>query len=106
MPASNSILTEKRPAILIRAARLAQRRYNRKKMLSRWLLSGTDLAPQDALQDFAAMESEANQLRITKSFDYRVTDHVELLAAVLHEGALANADQPNASGSEALRSAI
>ena len=106
MPKPPTIFGETRPRILIRAARAAQRKYNRKRMLRRWLLCDTDLAPEDALSDFAAIETEQNTLRLEGSFDYRVTDHVELLAAVLYEAALMNSDHPNASGSDALRSAI
>jgi len=107
MPNTLPIFSETRPRVLIRAARLAQRRYNRKRMLMRWLLSSETLPPEEAAQDFANMEAEMNALRLAHSFDYRVTDHVELLAGVLAETALAAClDHPNASGSEALRSAI
>ena len=102
----STAVTGKRPSILIRAARLAQKRYNRKNMLMRWLLCGADLSPVEALGDFREMEQSVNEMRLSGSFDYRVEDHVELLAAVLYEWTLCQNDQPNASGSEALRSAI
>ncbi|MEO1563649.1 MAG: DUF6477 family protein [Pseudomonadota bacterium] len=95
-----------RPSVLIRAARLAQKRYNRKHMLMRWLLCSNDLSPGEALADFREMEGNMNDLRLAGSFDYRITDHVELLAAVLFEWTLSHSSQPNASGSEALRSAM
>ena len=56
MPDDFPLAGETRPRILIRAARLAQRKYNRKKMLMRWLLSGEDLAASEALPDFVQME--------------------------------------------------
>ncbi|MEO0343082.1 MAG: DUF6477 family protein [Pseudomonadota bacterium] len=106
MPISLSIFQETRPKLLIRAARLAQRKYNRKRMLSRWLMCEANLAATEAIVDFAEMEAEMNALRLNQSFDYRVTDHIELLAAVLYEATLMNSDHPKASGSEDLRSAM
>lgn len=106
MPDLSDPLVPNRPKILVRAARLAQKRYNRRKMLQRWLLCSADLAPKAALADFREMESEMDAQRREGSFDYRVADHVELLAAVLHEAGLCQSTYPNASGSEALRVAI
>ncbi|MEM0978194.1 MAG: DUF6477 family protein [Pseudomonadota bacterium] len=96
---------QRRPRILLRAARLAQKKYNRNRMLLRWLLCGPTLSNEEALRDFSEMEGEMNELRLSGSFEYRVDQHVELLAAVLYESSMLQ-NHPNASGSEALRVAI
>jgi len=89
MPASVapaiSLAGMSRPALLVRAARLAQNGYRRRRDLARLLRIE---APQDhvpALELLQAAEAEMETRRRARAGGYLPSAHVALLAALLAE---------------------
>lgn len=76
----------KRPALLVRAARLAAENLHRKPMLRK--VFGEDDVPPNALPELSAIESELNTRRKTGDAGYSIARHVTVLAALMHEAAL------------------
>ena len=113
----------RRPALLVRAARIGAARYDRAVHLPRWL-RGTDLpaasekrAAHGVLSALLQIEARMNDARRTGAAGYLVADHVDLLIAILGEARLsavtgapagapdATPPQAKASGIDTLRSA-
>lgn len=93
----------RRPCILVKTARHCARRYRRQRDLP-GAVPGLLAQPEDAiLPRLARAEARCEQERRTRAAGYRPSRHVQILAALLAETLRA---QPNASGSDALRSAI
>lgn len=87
----NSPANLRRPALLIRAARIGLRNYNRHRTLTRIFPQG-DLTPGDkTLAHLTEREAAINEIRRTDQARYSVSDHVEILIALLAEWRLISA---------------
>ena len=92
-----------RPRILVTTAQFGAKRYHRNRDLP-GAVPGLLAQPDDRiLPKLAEVEAQCEADRRAKSAAYRPAKHVQVLAALLAETRLA---QANASGSAALRSAI
>lgn len=88
MPSINAqIFDLKRPKLLVRAARLAAKHHDRKPVLRHLL--GEDHSLGNPLEDLSQIEGELNVKRKTGDADYSIARHVTVLAALMHEAALA-----------------
>ena len=75
----------RRPALLIRAARIGQASYDRKRDLGRILRTSRLPAPGPAAMMLMERESELDERRRTGSAAYTFGAHVEVLAALMAE---------------------
>ncbi|MFZ5963772.1 DUF6477 family protein [Thalassococcus sp. BH17M4-6] len=78
----------RRPRLLLRAARIGADGYNRRTHLARIL--GHALLPRSgpALMQLMEIEAELDQRRRQRNGDYRVSQHVEVMCALLGEARL------------------
>ena len=79
------IAPPRRPKILLEAARICARGYNREKMLPR--LQGASTAA--VLAQLEMREADMNEARRTKAITYSAQAHVEVLSALLAESEIA-----------------
>jgi len=92
-----------RPKLLVNTAKMGARNYRRLRDLP-GAIPGLLSQPVDQiLPKLAAAEEKCELDRRARSAAYRPAKHVQILAALLAETVAA---QANASGSDALRSAI
>lgn len=77
--------TLKRPALLIRAARLGQGDYVRRRDLARILRTPRLPGPGAAIMALMEREAEIDERRREGSAGYTVASHVEVLAALMAE---------------------
>ena len=75
----------RRPRLLIRAARLGQGDYSRKRDLRRVLRQTTLPAPGAALASLSAEEALLEAARTEGAADYSIGRHIEVLIALLAE---------------------
>ncbi|MEM9139689.1 MAG: DUF6477 family protein [Pseudomonadota bacterium] len=92
-----------RPKLLVNTAKMAARLYRRRRDLP-GAVPGLLTQPEDQiLPRLVSAEANCEAERRRKSVAYRPGRHVQILAALLAETVSA---QANASGSDALRSAM
>lgn len=78
----------RRPRLLIRAARIGAKSYNRNKDLKR-ITHGDDLpSPDRALRRLMNIEAEMERARREREAAYSVTRHVDVLIALMAEARL------------------
>ena len=82
---ADSLNKLRRPRILIRAARLGQSEYNRKRDLRRLLHLASLPAPGQALGALSVEEARLEAARSEGSADYSIGRHIEVLIALLSE---------------------
>ena len=75
----------RRPALLIRAARIGQASYDRRRDLGRILRTGRLPAPGAAAMALVEREAELDERRREGSAAYTFASHVEVLAALMAE---------------------
>lgn len=75
----------KRPALLIRAARLCASTYDRDRDLGRLLGKAARPSPNRALAELMAEEAEVNETRKRGDAGYSATRHIQLLTAMMGE---------------------
>lgn len=75
----------RRPALLIRAARIGLADYNRGRDLRRLMRLADPPAPERALASLIAEEARLDAIRRAGEAGYSVTRHVEVLIAMLGE---------------------
>ncbi|MBP9183190.1 MAG: hypothetical protein KBF78_08675 [Fuscovulum sp.] len=81
------ILTEmRRPAMLMRAARLGMADYNRGRWLKR--LAGGETAPERTVPRLLSVEEQLEETRLAGDASYSITQHIEVLIALLAEASL------------------
>ncbi|MDV7269649.1 DUF6477 family protein [Thioclava sp. A2] len=86
MPNLPETLTRlRRPRLLIRAARLGQGEYNRKRDLRRVLRQSALPAPGSALASLASEEAQLEAARVEGAADYSIGRHIEVLIVLLAE---------------------
>lgn len=99
----------KRPALLVRSARMGLDLYNRGPHLGRILGPGPLPRHAAAILALLEREEELDTARRAHAATYALAEHVECLIALMGEARLLSAmraaPQENASGIEALRSA-
>ena len=74
-----------RPALLIRAARLGQEAYVRRRDLTRILRTTRLPGPGAAVMALMDREAELDERRLAGSHAYTIASHVEVLAALMAE---------------------
>lgn len=86
--------TLRRPRLLIRTARIGAQEYRRSPHLNRLL--GTTTLPRHgaALMRLMEMEAELDEQRRGSDASYRVSQHVEVLCAMMAEARLLKALSP------------
>ncbi len=80
--------TLKRPSLLVRAVRFGVDDYRREMHLKRLLHCDQMPRPADAVMQLLDLEAEANSLRESKSGNYSIARHVEILIALSGEAQL------------------
>ena len=75
----------RRPALLIRAARIGQEDYSRERDLARILRSGRPPAGGAAVMALLEREADLDERRRAGSAGYTFGSHVEVLAALMAE---------------------
>lgn len=78
----------RRPKTLILAARIGSSEYRREKDLKRLLRLNASPTPGSGLSRLMALEQDLEATRKNGDATYRITKHVEILAALLAEAAL------------------
>jgi len=81
----------RRPALILRAARIGVRDYRRERDLKRLLKAQSAPGPQEALSALLQQEEQVEAIRQEGDCSYSVAAHVELLIALLAEARLASA---------------
>ena len=81
------LTTLKRPSLLIRAARIGAQEYSRNRHLRRLLGYGTLPRPSAALVRLMELEREMNDARRADEAGYSLPRHLDLLIAMMGEGA-------------------
>ena len=91
------LMTLKRPRLLVRAVRFGSDDYRRNVHLRRLLHCESPPRPAEALMQLFDLEAEANHWRETKSGNYSIARHVEILIALSGEAQLlqATSARPN-----------
>ena len=74
-----------RPALLIRAARIGQRDYVRRRDLARILRTGRLPAPGAAIMALMEREAELDERRRDGASGYVAATHIDVLAALMAE---------------------
>lgn len=87
----------RRPRLLVRAARLGLRDYNRRRSLQRLLPGEATPGPGLAFYTLAERESTVDQSRRDGDAAYSVARHIELLVALIDEAKLAEQRMPKAA---------
>ncbi|KUJ86105.1 hypothetical protein AVO45_03840 [Ruegeria marisrubri] len=85
--------TLRRPRLLIRAARIGAREYNRDRHLQRLLGYGTLPIPGSALMKLMDMERQVDDLRREEDAAYSLVRHLDLLIALMGEAQLYQASR-------------
>ena len=75
----------RRPPLLIRAARIGQEGYVRRRDLARILRTSRPPAPGAAVMALMEREAELDERRRAGSAAYTIATHVEVLAALMAE---------------------
>ena len=92
-----------RPKILVSTARYGAQRYRRQRDLPGAIAGLLSRSEDQIIPRLTEAEEACESARRARSAGYRPAKHVQILAALLAEQA---GIQANASGSEALRSAM
>lgn len=103
------VCTRKRPQLLVEAARIRSQGYRRDRHLAKALKAGPLPGHGEAILRLLNVEASLDERRIAGQPSYALTRHIEVLAALIAETRLlrqARADQPKASGSDALMRVI
>lgn len=74
-----------RPRLLVRTARMEVANYSRKRDLRRILGYDTLPKPAAAIMRLLDLEQEINQRRLTRDAGYMITDHIDILIALMGE---------------------
>ena len=85
----------KRPKLLSQAARIGAKDYNRATVLPRLLGYRRALSPTQAITLLLELEAEMEEARLEGRADYRLTDQVEMLIALVGELRLLKATHPD-----------
>lgn len=83
--------TLRRPRLLIRAARIGAQDYRRDPHLFRLLGYGALPRSGPALMRLMELEAELEQRRVTRDAGYSVSNHVEILCAMMGEARVLSA---------------
>ena len=79
------VQTLRRPSLLIRAAALGRKDYNRNRVLKRLVRSLTIPSPHRAIASLLTVEASLEAARCTGDASYSASRHVEVLIALLAE---------------------
>lgn len=86
MPNINTFLaTLRRPKLLVRAARHGLADYDRKRDLARLTGQSHKSATSTIVENLIAQEEQLEEVRKSGEATYRVTQHIELLVALIAE---------------------
>ena len=85
---TQTLVSLRRPRLLIRAARLGMASYNRKRDLKRITHSDTQFDGARALRRLMALEADVEQSRRAGDMAYSPARHVDLLIALMSEAQL------------------
>ncbi len=84
----------KRPRLLIRAARIGTADYRRDVHLKRHLGGGPLPRSEPALEQLVEIETEVNDLRLSRNAGYSAVKHVDLLIAMMGEARILRTTHP------------
>ena len=73
----------KRPKILINAAKLGLKTYNRATCLGSFLALSMNQHPAQTLQSLSDKEGQLNQMRLQQHVQYNIALHVTILTALI-----------------------
>ncbi|WP_151717450.1 DUF6477 family protein [Gemmobacter serpentinus] len=88
-----SLATLRRPALLLRAARFGLADYRRDRDLKRLLRQDANGGPERILPRLIATEEELEQTRRAGDARYSLSQHIEVLIALIAEMTLVNPSQ-------------
>lgn len=81
----------RRPRLLMRAARIAMREYNRERDLKRVLRQDRLLSPLRMLERLIVLEEALEESRVSGDAAYNACQHIEALVAMIAEARLIKA---------------
>lgn len=88
-----TLSTLRRPRLLIRAARIGAREYDRERHLQRLLGFGALPGPGSALMKLMDLERQVDDLRREENAAYSLVRHLDLLIAMMGEAQLYRASR-------------
>ncbi|EKE43502.1 hypothetical protein OCGS_2234 [Oceaniovalibus guishaninsula JLT2003] len=95
-----------RPALLVRAARIAMKHHDRDKALHRLLGAARPPAPAESQRRLAEIESDLNDLRRAGDAAYDVVRHVGVLTALMGEVRLLHMQEVEGGAARPARPAL
>ena len=75
----------KRPRILIKAAKIGLKHYEREKGLEQLLRLNKGAKPESVVEKLVAAEATINEQRVNGGASYSLDRHINLLTALLNE---------------------